>query len=115
MGANAGKPTHGVFTKRPGTLTIDFFVNLLDMSTQWQPSDGSEGVYEGRDRKTNEVKWTGTRADKAGDEVEICVEGAREFALRRKPTRDELLKRLRAMRGRLPGDFVFDRNEAHER
>ncbi len=63
LGANAGKSPHGVFTKRPETLTNDFFVNLLDVSTQWQPSEGSEGVYEGRDRKTNEVKWTGTRAD----------------------------------------------------
>jgi len=63
LGANAGKSTHGVFTKRPETLTNDFFVNLLDMSTQWQPSAGSEGVFEGRDRATNEVKWTGTRVD----------------------------------------------------
>jgi len=63
LGANVGKSTHGVFTKRPGTLTNDFFVNLLDMSTQWQPAAGAEGVYEGRDRKTNEVKWTGTRVD----------------------------------------------------
>jgi catalase-peroxidase len=63
LGANAGKSAHGVFTKRPGTLTNDFFVNLLDMSTQWSPSAGSEGVYEGRDRKTGEVKWTGTRVD----------------------------------------------------
>jgi catalase-peroxidase len=63
LGANAGKSTHGVFTKRPETLTNDFFLNLLDMSTQWQPSVGSDGVYEGRDRKTNEVKWTGTRFD----------------------------------------------------
>jgi catalase-peroxidase len=63
LGANAGQSTHGVFTKRPETLTNDFFVNLLDMSTQWQPADGSQGVYEGRDRKTNEVKWTGTRFD----------------------------------------------------
>ncbi|WP_213775671.1 catalase/peroxidase HPI [Bradyrhizobium sp. dw_78] len=60
---NAGQPAHGVFTKRPETLTNDFFVNLLDMHTQWQPSAGTEGVYEGRDRKTNEVKWTGTRVD----------------------------------------------------
>ena len=52
---------------------------------------------------------------KAGDEVEIHVEGTREFALRRKPGREDLLKRLRAMRGRLPADFVFDRDEAHER
>ena len=55
--------THGVFTKRPETLTNDFFVNLLDMSTEWRPAAGSEGVYEGRDRKTGEVKWTGTRVD----------------------------------------------------
>jgi catalase-peroxidase len=60
---NAGQPAHGVLTKRPETLTNDFFVNLLDMSTQWQPSSGSESVFEGRDRKTNELKWTGTRVD----------------------------------------------------
>jgi catalase-peroxidase len=63
LGANAGRSRHGVFTKRPETLTNDFFVHLLDRGTQWQPSAGSEGVYEGRDRKTNEVKWTGTRVD----------------------------------------------------
>ena len=63
LGANAGKSTHGVFTKRPERLTNDFFVNLLDMGTQWQPTAGSDGVYEGRDRKTKEVKWTGTRVD----------------------------------------------------
>jgi catalase-peroxidase len=63
LGANAGKSGHGVLTKTPGTLTNDFFVNLLDMGTKWLPSDGSDGLYEGRDRKTNEVKWTGTRAD----------------------------------------------------
>jgi catalase-peroxidase len=63
LGANAGQSKHGVFTKRPETLTNDFFVNLLDMSTEWQPSSGSEGVYEGRDRKTDAVKWTGTRVD----------------------------------------------------
>src|SRR5208282_3130087 len=60
LGANAGKSTHGVFTKRPETLINDFFVNLLDMGTEWRPLAGSEGVYEGRDRKTGEVKWTGT-------------------------------------------------------
>jgi catalase-peroxidase len=63
LGANVGQSAHGVFTKRPGTLTNDFFVNLIDMHTQWQPAAGSEGVYEGRDRKTNEAKWTGTRVD----------------------------------------------------
>src|SRR5881227_2113876 len=63
LGANAGQSKHGVFTKRPETLTNDFFVNLLEMRTQWQPLAGSQSVYEGRDRKTNEVKWTGTRVD----------------------------------------------------
>ncbi|HTS93273.1 MAG TPA: catalase/peroxidase HPI [Stellaceae bacterium] len=63
LGANAGKSAHGVFTKRPETLTNDFFVNLLDMRTQWQPASGSDGIYEGRDRKTSELKWTGTRVD----------------------------------------------------
>ncbi|WP_027664484.1 catalase/peroxidase HPI [Rhizobium leguminosarum] len=59
----AGAPEHGVFTSRPETLTNDFFVNLLDMATLWSPVAGKEGVYEGRDRNTNEVKWTGTRVD----------------------------------------------------
>ncbi len=63
LGANAGGSKHGVFTSRPGTLTNDFFKNLLDMSTEWKPAEGAEGVYEGRDRKTGEVKWTATRAD----------------------------------------------------
>jgi len=63
LGANSAKSAHGVFTKKPETLTNDFFVNLLDMATQWQPVAGSEGVYEGRDRKSGEVKWTGTRVD----------------------------------------------------
>ena len=62
LGANAGNSKHGVFTRKPGTLTNDFFVNLLDMGTEWQPA-GSEGEYEGRDRKTKAVKWTGTRVD----------------------------------------------------
>ena len=66
LGANAGNSKHGVFTKKPGALTNDFFINLLDMRTQWQPSaqsNGSGPVYEGRDRKTNQVKWTATRVD----------------------------------------------------
>ena len=66
LGANAGNSQHGVFSKRPETLTNDFFVNLLDMGTVWQASsesNGSGAVYEGRDRKTNELKWTGTRVD----------------------------------------------------
>ena len=63
LNANVGHSEHGVFTKRPETLTNDFFVNLLDMSTEWQASPASEIVFEGRDRATNEVKWTGTRVD----------------------------------------------------
>jgi catalase-peroxidase len=62
LGANAGNAKHGAFTKKPETLTNDFFVNLLDMSTEWQPA-GSDGEYEGRDRNTKAVKWTGTRVD----------------------------------------------------
>jgi catalase-peroxidase len=63
LGANFGQAKHGVFTKRPGTLTNDFFVNLLDMNTKWQKSAASEGVLEGRDRATGEIKWTGTVVD----------------------------------------------------
>jgi len=63
LGANVGKAAHGVFTKRPETLTNDFFVNLLDAGTQWTPAVGSDGVFEGRDRKTNAIKWTATRVD----------------------------------------------------
>jgi catalase-peroxidase len=62
LGANAGGSKHGVFTKRPGALTNDFFVNLLDMSTKWQPT-ASDYTYEGRDRRTGEVVWTGTNFD----------------------------------------------------
>ena len=61
LGANAADSKHGVFTKTPGKLTNDFFVNLLDMSTVWSPA--GNGVYEGRDRKSKELKWTGTRVD----------------------------------------------------
>jgi catalase-peroxidase len=63
LDANAGQSKHGVFTKQPGTLTNDFFVNLLDMNTKWQKSATSEGVLEGRDRATGELKWTGTVVD----------------------------------------------------
>jgi len=63
LNANAGQSKHGVFTTRPGTLSNDFFVNLLDMNTEWQPSSTSEGVFEGRDRATGKVRWTGTRVD----------------------------------------------------
>ncbi len=87
LGANTGGSKHGVFTKKPGTLTNDFFVNLLDMRTQWQPA-GSDGEYEGRDRKTNAVKWTGTRVDlifgshsqlRALAEVYACADSKEKF------------------------------------
>jgi catalase-peroxidase len=61
--ANVGQSEHGVLTKRPGTLTNDFFVNLLDMNTTWHPVSGSDDLFEGRDRTTGELKWTGTRVD----------------------------------------------------
>jgi catalase-peroxidase len=63
LGANSGGSKHGVFTDRPGQLSNDFFVNLLDMSTKWTKSAGAEGVYEGTDRATNKVKWTATPVD----------------------------------------------------
>ncbi len=63
LGVNSGQSKHGVFTKRPGTLTNDFFVNLLDMNTEWKSSGSDKNLYEGRDCKTNEVKWTGIAVD----------------------------------------------------
>ncbi|MGA9642181.1 MAG: catalase/peroxidase HPI, partial [Terriglobales bacterium] len=63
LNANFGQAKHGVFTSRPETLTNDFFVNLLDMNTKWQASSASEGVFEGRDRATDKIKWTATRVD----------------------------------------------------
>ncbi|WP_082525754.1 MULTISPECIES: catalase/peroxidase HPI [unclassified Mesorhizobium] len=63
LGANAGQSKHGVFTKQPEALSNDFFVNLLDMGTEWKAASEAKDVFEGRDRKTGEIKWTGTRAD----------------------------------------------------
>jgi catalase-peroxidase len=63
LGTNVGGAKHGVFTSKPEALTNDFFVNLLDMGTEWKPVSGPEDVFEGRDRKTSKVKWTGTRVD----------------------------------------------------
>jgi catalase-peroxidase len=63
LNANFGQAKHGVFTNRPETLTNDFFVNLLDMNTKWQASSTSDGVFEGRDRATDKIKWTGARVD----------------------------------------------------
>jgi catalase-peroxidase len=89
LNANFGQSKNGVFTDRPETLTNDFFVNLLDMSTQWQPSSSSAGVYEGRDRATGKVKWTATRVDlvfgsnselRALAEVYACDDSKEAFA-----------------------------------
>ena len=63
LNANVGHTAHGVFTDRPETLTNDFFVNLLDMGTEWKASASEENVYEGRDRATGDVKWTATAVD----------------------------------------------------
>ena len=88
LGANADDSKHGVFTTKPGTLTNDFFVNLLTMDTVWQPLAGTEGVYEGRDRKTNAPKWTGTSVDlifgshsqlRAFAEVYGCADSKEKF------------------------------------
>jgi catalase-peroxidase len=88
LGANVGGSKHGVFTTRPGVLTNDFFVNLLDMSTEWQPPN-ADGIYEGRDRKTKAPKWTATRVDlifgshsqlRAFAEVYACSDGKEKFA-----------------------------------
>jgi catalase-peroxidase len=87
LGANAGGSKHGVFTKQTEKLTNDFFVNLLDMSTQWQPPN-ADGVYEARDGKTKAVKWTGTRVDlifgshsqlRAFAEVYACTDSKEKF------------------------------------
>jgi catalase-peroxidase len=86
--ANAGESKHGVFTKKLETLTNDFFLTLLDMATQWQPVSGSDNLYEGRDRKTNDLKWTGTRVDlifgshsqlRAFAEVYACADSQEKF------------------------------------
>ena len=88
LNANHGQSQLGVFTKRPGTLTNDFFVNLLDMNTEWQASSTSEGVFEGRDRRKGELKWTGTRVDlvfgsnselRALSEVYACDDSQQAF------------------------------------
>ena len=63
LDANYGQSRHGVFTKRPEALTNDFFVNLLDMSTEWKAVSDAQDIFEGRDRKTGKIKWTGTRVD----------------------------------------------------
>jgi catalase-peroxidase len=87
LGANAKQSKHGVFTRTPERLTNDFFVNLLDMGTEWRPV--ADGVYEGRDRKTHELKWTGTRVDlifgshsqlRAFAEVYACSDAKQKFA-----------------------------------
>jgi catalase-peroxidase len=87
LGANAANLKHGVLTKKPETLTNDFFVNLLDMGTQWQAA-GPDHEYEGRDRKTKAIKWTGTRVDlifgshsqlRALAEVYACADSKEKF------------------------------------
>src|SRR3974377_859534 len=85
---NFGGSAHGVFTKRPEALTNDFFVNLLDMGTEWKAVSKDPDVFEGRDRKTGKVKWTGTRVDlvfgsnsqlRASAEVYACADSQEKF------------------------------------
>jgi catalase-peroxidase len=88
LGANAGGTKHGAFTTRPEALTNDFFVNLLDMDTEWKPVSSDAAAFEGRDRKTGELKWTGTRVDlvfgsnsqlRAFAEVYGCADSQEKF------------------------------------
>jgi catalase-peroxidase len=88
LGANAGGTQHGVFTNRPGALTHDFFVNLLDMATSWKPVTPEAEAYEGRCRATGALKWTGTRVDlvfgsnsilRSLAEVYACADGEAKF------------------------------------
>ena len=88
LGATVGKTAHGVFTTRPEALSNDFFVNLLDMGTVWKPAENGAGVFEGHDRTTGAVKWTGTRVDlvfgsnselRALAEVYGCEDGEEKF------------------------------------
>ena len=90
LGTNHGQTSHGVFTDRPGALTNDFFVNLLDMGTKWTSASKDEDLFEGRDRKTGELKWTGTRVDlvfgsnsilRAVAEVYACADAERKFVV----------------------------------
>ncbi|MEN6536894.1 MAG: peroxidase family protein, partial [Bryobacteraceae bacterium] len=88
LNANVGGSQHGVFTKRPEALTNDFFVNLLDMGTEWKPTSKDADVFEGRDRKKGKLKWTATRVDlifgsnsqlRAVAEVYACQDSEKKF------------------------------------
>ncbi|MGH3781348.1 MAG: peroxidase family protein, partial [Pseudonocardiaceae bacterium] len=88
LNANLGRSQHGVFTDRPETLTNDYFVNLLDMSTEWKPSTSAEGVFEGSDRATGAIRWTATAVDlvfgsnsqlRAISEVYACDDAQEKF------------------------------------
>jgi catalase-peroxidase len=88
LNANSGNSQHGVLTKNPETLTNDFFINLLDLNTVWKATSDSQQEFEGRDRATSQVKWTGTRADlifgsnselRAIAEVYACEDAKKKF------------------------------------
>lgn len=88
LNTNVGQTQHGVFTKKPETLSNDYFVNLLDMGTEWSQVSDAGDLFEGRDRRTGEVRWTGTRVDlifgsnsqlRALSEVYACSDGAEKF------------------------------------
>ena len=115
LNANAGQSAHGVFTDRPGTLSNDFFVNLLDMSTKWSKSSQAEGIYEGLDRATGKLKWTATPVDlvfgsnselRAVAEVYAADDGQREVraGLRRSLDQGDEPRPLDAL---IPGAQAF--------
>jgi catalase-peroxidase len=88
LGTNFNQSQHGVFTKRPGVLTNDFFANLIDFNTKWNAISDAQDFFEGHDRKTNELKWIGTRADlifgsnselRALAEVYACDDSQEQF------------------------------------
>ena len=88
LNTNYNNSTHGVFTKKPGTLSNDFFINLIDMNITWKETSNEENLFEGRDRKTKKLKWAGTRADlifgsnsqlRAYSEVYACEDSKEKF------------------------------------
>ena len=102
----SGGPAHGVLTDRPGTLTNDFFVNLLDMGTEWKPSATAENVYEGRDRATGEVTWTATAVDLVFGS-QLAAAGHRR-GLRQRRRAGEVRPRLRRGLGQVMNLDRFD-------
>jgi catalase-peroxidase len=110
LNANEGQSQHGVFTKRPGTMTNDFFVNLLDMGTEWTPTSADASLFEGRDRATGAIRWTATRVDlifghdarlRALSEVYASADGGRKLVQDFVAAWDKVMNLDRFERGRV--------------